>query len=97
MENYARKLIKREREDSDSLFEWVKAVGSLILKRIKVLSRSMSVSAPSVFKDPDVANNCLLCMTNMSSYQQIKPKTTLFLPANRITSNVYYLRKCRKE
>ena len=28
---------------------------SLILKRVKLLSRSMSVNATSVFKDPDVA------------------------------------------
>ena len=37
---------------------------SLILKRMKVLNRSMSVNATSVFKDLDVAKHCLLYMTN---------------------------------
>ena len=55
VEDYARKWIKREQEDIDSLSEWLKAVRSLILKRMKVLSRSMSANATSVFKDPDVA------------------------------------------
>ena len=41
--------------DIDSLSKWVKAVRSLTLKRMKVLNRSMSVNATSVFKDPDVA------------------------------------------
>ena len=30
LDNYARKWIKREHEDIDSLIEWIKAVGSLI-------------------------------------------------------------------
>ena len=53
VEDYERKWIKREQEDTDSLSEWIKNVRSLILKRMKILSRSMSVSATSVFKDLD--------------------------------------------
>ena len=36
VENYARKWIKRKQEDIDSLSEWLKAVRSLILKRMRV-------------------------------------------------------------
>ena len=56
VEDYARKWIKREKEDElDSLSEWVKAVRSLILKRTRSLSGSMNADATSIFKDPDVA------------------------------------------
>jgi hypothetical protein len=35
MEDYTRKLIKREKEEVDTLLEWVKAVRSLIQIRIE--------------------------------------------------------------
>lgn len=53
--DYARKWIKREQEETDSLSEWIKAVSSLIWKCMKVLNTSMSFNAASVFSDPGVA------------------------------------------
>ena len=47
--------IFKRKQNIDSLSKWLKAVRYLILKRMKVLSRAMSVKATSVFKDPDVA------------------------------------------
>lgn len=55
VEKYLRKSIKHE-QDFDSLSVWIKYEKALILKRMIVLSRSMSVNAISVFKYPDVAN-----------------------------------------
>ena len=50
-----RKWITREQEGIDSLSEWLKAVGFLILKQMKGLSWSKSANATSVFKEPDTA------------------------------------------
>ena len=48
VEDYARKLLIREQEDIDFLSELVRPVRSLILKRMEVLNRSMSVNATSI-------------------------------------------------
>ena len=53
MEDFARKWIKREQEDIDSLSKWVRTARSLILKRMKVLRRTMSIIATSVFNNPE--------------------------------------------
>jgi len=54
VEDYARQWAKREKEDLDTLSEWVKSVRSLIQIRIKKLSGSMSTRSTSIFKDPNV-------------------------------------------
>ena len=71
-----------QKKDIESLSEWVQALRPLILKGMKVLSRSMSVNATSVFEDPDVAKT--------------KPQTTLFLAAKRFTSNFIIRGRRRK-
>jgi hypothetical protein len=55
VEDYARQWGKREKEDLDTLSEWVKSVRSLIQIRIKKLNGSMSIRSTSIFKDPNVA------------------------------------------
>jgi hypothetical protein len=62
VEDYARQWAKREKEDLDTLSEWLKSVRSLIQIRIKKnLSESMSTGrSSSIFKDPNVANHLLL-------------------------------------
>ena len=55
VEDYARKWIKREKEQLDSLSEWVNAVRSLIQIRIEKLRRYMSNKGKSVFSNPDAA------------------------------------------
>jgi hypothetical protein len=57
VEDYARQLAKREKEDLDILSEWVKSVRSLIQIRINKLSGSMSSRCTSIFKDPNVAKH----------------------------------------
>jgi hypothetical protein len=54
LKDYARKWTKREKEEANTLSEWVKAVRSLIQIGIAKLKRSMSTPTTSVFKDPDV-------------------------------------------
>jgi hypothetical protein len=60
VEDYARQWAKREKEDLDTLSEWVKSVRSLIQIRIKTLSGSMSIRSTSIFKDPNVAKHLSL-------------------------------------
>ena len=57
VEDYARQWARREKEDVNTLSEWVKSVRSLIKIRITKLRGSMSTHATSVFKDPNVAKN----------------------------------------
>ena len=64
-------------EDIDSLSEWTKAVRSLILKRMKVVSRSKRVYATSVFKDPNVAKT-------LSTIRNI----CVVVPANKALNNI---------
>jgi hypothetical protein len=42
VEDYARQWVKREKEDLDTLSEWLKSVNSLIQNRIKKLSYKIS-------------------------------------------------------
>ena len=56
VEDYTRQWEKREKEDLDILFEWVKSVRSLIQIRFKKkLSGSMSTRSTSIFNTPNVA------------------------------------------
>ena len=49
-EDYARQWAKREKEDLDTLSEWVTSVRSLIQIIIKKLSGSMSTRSKSINK-----------------------------------------------
>ena len=57
VEDYARKWTGREKEEVDTLSEWVNAVRSWIQIRIRKLKRSMSTKTTSVFKDLDDAES----------------------------------------
>ena len=57
VEDYARQWAKREKENLDTLSEWVKSVRSLIQIKIKKLNWSMSTRTTSIFKDPNVAKH----------------------------------------
>ena len=72
VEDYARKWIKQEQE-------WLKAVGSLILKQMKVLNRSMTTNATPVSKDPDVAKT--LSTTH---------DTYVVVPADKAQNNILH-------
>ena len=61
VEDYARQLVKREKEDLDTPSEWVRSARPLIqIREIKNLSGSMSTRSTSAFKDPNVANHLSL-------------------------------------
>ena len=57
VEDYARQWAKREKEDVDTLSEWVKAVRSLIQIRIKTLNGSIKLMQDLFSKDPNVAKH----------------------------------------
>jgi len=57
VQDYARLWAKREKEDLDTLCEWMNSVRSLIQIRIKIKKLSGSMDTPStpIVKDPNVA------------------------------------------
>jgi hypothetical protein len=63
VEDYARQWEKREKEDLDTLSEWMKSVRSLIQIRIKKLIGSMSTRSTSA-----VIDNFKVTSYNMTSW-----------------------------
>ena len=87
VEDYARKWTKREKEQLDTLSEWVKSVRSLIQIRISKLRRSMSKRGKSVFSNPDAAKT-LSTIHEKYVVLQTRPLITSFLSAKPIIYNV---------
>ena len=54
VEDYARQWAKREKEEVESLSEWIQSIRSLILSRINHLRGAMSTNTSSIFEDPEV-------------------------------------------
>ena len=78
--------IEINKEDLDTLSEWVKSVRSLIKIRIKKLSGSMSTRSTSIFKDPNVAKHLSLLHDKYVIVSTDKaPITMLFVCVNNIT------------
>jgi hypothetical protein len=78
--------IEINKEDLDTLSEWVKSVRSLIKIRIKKLSGSMSTRSTSIFKDPNVAKHLSLLHDKYVIVSTDKaPITILFVCVNNIT------------
>ena len=80
--DYTRKWTGREKEEVDTLSEWVRAVRSLIQIRIRKLKRSMSTNTTSVFRDPDVAET-----------MSIIHEKYLVIPADQPPSNIILINK----
>ena len=85
VEDYARQWAKREKEDVDTLSEWIKAVRSLIQIRIKKLNGSINAHATSIFKTQMLLNTYPTSMINMLLSPQTKPQITSFLSVKVIT------------
>ena len=78
--------IEINKEDLDTLSEWVKSVRSLIKIRIKKLRGSMSTRSTSIFKDPNVAKHLSLLHDKYVIVSTDKaPITILFVCVNNIT------------
>ena len=54
VEEYARRWAKSEKEEPDTLSEWIKAFRKLLKSRIYHLTGKMRTIYPSVFKKPEV-------------------------------------------
>jgi hypothetical protein len=85
VEDYARQWAKREQEDSETPFEWVKNVRSLMQIRIKKLSGSMSTRSTSIFKDLNVAKQISLLHDKYVIVSTGKIVQILLLCVNHIT------------
>jgi hypothetical protein len=83
LEDYARKWTKREKDEVDTLSEWVKVVRSLIQILIRTLKCSMSATTTTfVFKDPAVVETMSI----------IHYKYVVF-PADDVTNNIFIICK----
>ena len=85
VEDYARQWAKREQEDSETPFEWVKNVRSLMQIRIKKLSGSMITRSISIFKDLNVAKQVSLLHDKYVIVSTGKIVQILLLCVNHIT------------
>jgi predicted RNA-binding protein with EMAP domain len=54
VEDYARLLAKSEREELDSLSEWIKCIRGILKSRIKYVRSKMRTIYPSAFHKPEV-------------------------------------------
>ena len=81
-DDYARQGANCEKEDVDTLSEWVKAVRSLIQIRIKNLNGSINDHPTSIFKDQNVAKHL--------SYLHDK---YVVVPADKTPSNIVFVCK----
>ena len=81
VENYVRKLTKREKEEVSTLSEWIEAVRSLIQIGIPKLKRSMSTLTTSVFKDPEIVET-------LSTFHN-----TYIVPADKGHNNIVFFRQ----
>ena len=70
------------KKDVDTLFEWIKAVRSLIQIRIKKLNGSINAHATSIFKDRNVAKHL--------SYLHDK---YVVVPADKAPNNIVFVCK----
>ena len=82
VEEHARKWAKREKVETDTLSEWVKAIRTLVLKKISILSRIMSTRNKSVFDDPVVTNS-------LESIHQ----NFVVVPADKASNNIVFVCK----
>ena len=85
VEDYARQWAKREQEDSETPFEWVKNVRSIMQIRIKKLSGFMSTRSTSIFKDLNVAKHLSLLHDRYVIVSTGKIVPILLLCVNHIT------------
>ena len=82
VEDYARRWAAKEKEQVDTLSEWVKAIRSKILGRIKNLEGSVSKRVTSIFKDPQVRE----------SLSRLHEKYVV-VPADKAPNNIVFV--CR--
>ena len=57
VEDYARRWVKQEDVELDSLSEWIKSIRHLLKRRMYMACRSVNNKPKSVFNDIDVNNN----------------------------------------
>ena len=53
-EAYARRWLKKEDVELDTLSEWIKSIGDVLKRRIRRLKHSVNTRHVSIFSDPDV-------------------------------------------
>ena len=82
VEDYARQWVKREKEDVESLSEWIKSIRSLILGRINRLRGAMKNNTSNIFKDPEV-------METMSFLHD----KFVIVPADKAPNNIVFVCK----
>ena len=83
VEEYARRWTKSEREELDTLSEWIKSIRKSLKSRIHHLSGKMRTIYPSVFKKPEVVNELRRLHDNF-----------MLVPADKASNNIVFV--CKK-
>ena len=83
VECYARKWVKREEANVNSLSEWIKAIRDKINKRISKLKNKMKCKVNNIFLDNEVCK----CLTTLQNNYVI-------VPADKAPNNVVFI--CKK-
>ena len=92
VEDYARRWVKQEEAETDSLSEWVKSIRHLLKRRMYMASRSVNNRPQSVFSDEEVRKHLAFLQNHY-----------VIVPADKASNNVvfvcktYYLDCIRKE
>jgi hypothetical protein len=79
VEEYARRWIKSEGEELDTLSEWIKSIRKLPKSRIHDLSGKMRTIYPSVFKKTEVVNELRRLHNNF-----------VLVPADKASNNIIF-------
>ena len=82
-EEYARRWVKKEDVQVDTLSEWVKSIADVLIRRIRRLKRSVNTRHDSIFCDPEVVRELSRLHENF-----------VIVPADKASNNYTFV--CRK-
>jgi hypothetical protein len=81
VEDYAKRWAKREKEELDTLSEWVKSIRGMLKSRIRNIKSKVRTIYPSVFSEPEVRNEL----------QRLHEEFVL-VPADKACNNIVFVR-----
>jgi hypothetical protein len=82
VENYAQRWAKREKEELDTLSEWVESIKGMLKSRIRNIKSKVRTIYPSVFSKPEVRNEL----------ERLHEEFVL-VPADKATKNIVFVCK----
>ena len=83
VEDYARKWAKKEKEDVETLSDWIRSIKSLVVARIRHLRNSMCAKSSRILDDPQVRDTLSTLHDNF-----------VVVPADKAPNNIIFV--CKK-